>query len=83
MLRIWINDTELPNGPFPITGAQLAALQERWQDELRTYPGPLGARLAPQTTVRPWLKELGLDDFDALAVGFAVTSCNVRSEESE
>ena len=95
MLRIWIHEfersrkwTEIWNGPFPNTRAQLDEARRRFQEEWKRMgadDNPMaGIRLAPQTTARAILDEVcpGLDSIDKGMIGFAVSNPrNVKTEE--
>ena len=89
MLRITVFDqtrrrwAEVPNGPFPITAAQLREARRLYQAEWATCPDLMGVKVSPQTTARAILREVvpGLSDFDAGMVGFAVSNDRVRTEE--
>ena len=87
MTRIFIRNgrtwNEVPNGPFPITPAQLEACRASFQAELAAAPALGGARMSPQTAARDILRTQvpQLSDFDRMMVGFAVTSHTVRTEE--
>lgn len=93
-LRIWVKEpsasttprryVEIENGPFPLTLAQLDEARARFKAEFDAAKPLHGARHAPQTAARSILREVvpSLSDFDALMVGFAVTSARIRTEES-
>lgn len=73
----------LPNGPFPITEAQLTEARKRFAEEQSKATTFAGARMAPVTTARQILSEIApaLDSFDLLNLGFAVTIQKVRVTE--
>lgn len=86
-LRIWIKDSgswaEVPNGPFPITQAQLSACRQDFQMELAASMPLDTAKQVPQTVAR---EILGvhcptLSNFDRLMLGFAVTNPKIKVEE--
>lgn len=86
-LRIQIKEgrtwREVENGPFPLTLAQLTEARARFKAEFDAAKPLHGARHAPQTAARAILREVvpSLSDFDALMVGFAVTSAKIQTEE--
>ncbi len=88
-LRVWVREgprgpwKEIPNGPFPITRAQLEAARTRFAAEYEKCSPLEGARVAPQTTARAILRDVvpTLKDFDALMLGFAVTNPKMKTEE--
>ncbi len=87
-LRLWIKEgrawREVENGPFPITPAQLDTARARFAAELVAAKPLHGANHAPQTAARAILREVvpTLSDFDALMIGFAVTSKTIRTEQA-
>lgn len=76
--------TTIPEAPHRITVETLRACRAEWQTALDASPGPLGAELAPQTTAREILERAlpGLQSFDAIALGFAVTATACRVSEA-
>lgn len=88
MLRIWIKEgrafREVDNGPFPLTGEQLAKARAQFAAERSKASALGGANHAPQTTARDILKQIcpALPDFDCLMIGFAVTSERVKWEQA-
>lgn len=85
-LRIWVKEgrqwNEVPNGPFPITPAHLIEARKRFDIERKAAKPLHGANHAPQTTARAILHDIcpKLSNFDALMIGFAVTSAKVKAE---
>lgn len=79
--RRWI---DVPNGPFPITPAQLEEARRLYKAEWDATTDPLaGVHMSPQTTARDILKQVApqLSDFDAVMLGFAVSNDRVRIQE--
>jgi len=76
--------TLLDNGPFPITEDQLGEARRRFQDELAACPDLSGVKMSPQTTARAILHEVAplLSDFDAMMLGFAVSTDRIRWTET-
>lgn len=92
MLRIYVLDkqyyrrgrwTEVPNGPFPITLAQLDEARQLYKAEWDACMDPLsGIKQSPQTAARDILKQVApyLSDFDRGMIGFAVSNDKIRTE---
>lgn len=76
--------TLLPESPHAIGYEELVEARRQWQAELEADSGILGARLAPQTTARGILEAVspGLQGFDRLALGFAVTATACRVSDA-
>jgi hypothetical protein len=82
MIHIFVNRERVPNGPFPITPAQLAEARRLYREEWNRTPDLTGVRVSPQTTARAILRDVvpGISDFDAGMIGFAVSADRVRVE---
>lgn len=87
MLRLYIKEgrewREVENGPFPISADQLSEARTRFAAEWKAAEPMTGARQSPQTTARAILAEVApkLSAFDALMIGFAVTSKRVSAQD--
>lgn len=91
MLHIFVFDatrrrwTQVPNGPFPISRAQLDEARKRYQAEWDACTDPLsGVKMSPQTTARDILNDVAptLSAFDRGMIGFAVSNNRIRTEEA-
>jgi len=85
MIHIFVNRERVPNGPFPITPAQLVEARRLYREEWNRTPDLSGVRVSPQTTSRAILRDVvpTLSDFDAGMIGFAVASDNVYVEDMD
>lgn len=73
---------EIPNGPFPITAAQLDDARARFAEQVAAAPGVFGIALASATTAREILEAVvpHLEPFDRLSLAYAVTATAIRTE---
>lgn len=90
MIHIWTRPMNgrtyesVPNGPFPISIEQLNEARRIFRLEFNSTPPMTGIHLAPQSSAREILRQIcpTMSDFDALQVGFTVSSMFVRMEEA-
>jgi hypothetical protein len=80
IIRVWVGNEEVANGPFPITEAQLAECRRRFRKSEEAKMSILDN--APQTIARVILEQVvpSLSAFDRICLGFAVVSTEIRTE---